>query len=379
MKVWGALVAAAALGLLAAGTILLQARRGPPPTALRSAANPGRAGLAAGHELLRAGGAAVRTRAPGEAPARAPAVVILAAPAAPIGRADAAELVAAAEAGATVVVALGEVPQPALLDALGVAFTPGEAPRAARGLAPHPLVGDLELSARSARVAPARPGPLAVSGDDAGASAVSVPAGRGEVLVLSGAEPLENARLLEPGALTLWTRLGRRARDAAGPVVFDERFLAPTAASAPASPPSRRALALLAGQLLAAGAALVWARGRRLGAVRPAPAPPGDRTARAYLASLAALYRRAGAEAELAAQAWRALRRRLERRYGVPARLPDAEAARRLGARSAAAALALARGSAALAAGGPGVLLRVTRAAADAEAALGGGASARSR
>jgi len=157
--------------------------------------------------------------------------------------------------------------------------------------------------------------------------------------------------------------------------VFDERFLAPPAAPAPAAPPSRRALALLAGQLLAAGAALAWARGRRLGAIRPAPAPPGERTARAYLASLAALYRRAGAEAELAAQAWRALRRRVDRRFGVPARLTDAEAARRVSSRSPAAALALARGGAALAAGGAGVLLRVTRAAADAEAALGGGAA----
>jgi hypothetical protein len=377
VKAQGALLGAAALGLLAAGTVLLQARRGPAPTALRAAANPGPRGLAAGHELLRAGGVAVRTRAPGEAAAPAPAVLIVAAPAAPLGPADAAELVAAAERGATVVVALGEVPQRALLDALGVAFTPGEAPRSARGLAPHPLVGDLELPARSAGLEGTRPGPLAVSGDDTGATAVSVPAGRGEVLVLSGAEALENARLLDPGALTLWTRLGRRARDAAGPVVFDERFLAPAAAPAPAVP-ARRALALLAGQLLAAGAALVWARGRRLGAVRPAPAPPGDRTARAYLGALAALYRRAGAEAELAAEAWRALRRHVERRSGVPARLADAEAARRLAARSAPAALALAQGSAALAAGGPGVLLRVTRAAADAEAALRGGASSRS-
>jgi hypothetical protein len=122
----------------------------------------------------------------------------------------------------------------------------------------------------------------------------------------------------------------------------------------------------------AGGAAVVQdPTGRRLGAVRPPPTSGAGQTARDYLASLAALYQRTGDEAELAAQAWATLRRRLERASGVPARLPDAEAARRLSARAPAAAMSLARGSAALAVGGAGLLLRVTRAAADVEAGLG--------
>jgi hypothetical protein len=287
---------------------------------------------------------------------------VVAAPRSPLPRAEVEALLARAAAGATVLVALGAAPQPALLEALGLELAPGEAPRTARALAPHPLVDGLALPARAASLSALRPGPLPVAGSAAWASAVSIPAGSGEVLVLSGPEPLENAHLLEADAASLLVRLGRL-----GPVELDERFLAP---SATATPPSQRALLLLSGQLLLAGAVLAWARGRRLGAIRP-PAPPGaGRTSRDYLASLAALYRRAGAEQELAGQAWRTLRRRLERQEGIPARLPDAEAARRAQTRSSGAALALARGSAALAGGGPGALLRVTRAAAEAEAAL---------
>lgn len=376
MRSWTALlVVAAALGVLAAGTILLQARRGPEPSRLPSAANPGPRGLAAGQEMLRAGAVPVWTRAVGTPTGPGGAVVIVAAPGAPLGPEDAAALLREADGGATVLVALGAARQPALLEALGLDYTPGDAPRVSHGLAPHPLVGDLALPATAARLAVHRPGPLAISGDGDGATAVSVPAGRGEVVVLAGAEALENARILDPGALSLWTRLGALARGREGQraggagVVFDERFLSPPA---PPPPPSSRALALLAGQLLAAGAALVWARGRRLGAVRPAPAARGDRTARAYLAALAALYRRTEAEEELAARAWIALRRRLDRRWAVPARLSDPDAARRISRRSPAAALAIVRGSTALTGGGRGVLLRVARAAAEADEALAG-------
>jgi hypothetical protein len=422
-----AIVAAGALAALAAGTALLEARRGPAASALAAADNPGPRGLAAARALLATAGAVV-VRGPGDAAPPAAAVIVVAAPQTPLGEAAVAELLAAARAGATVVFALGGARQQALLDALGLSITPGAEERRARGRAPHRLVGDLELPARSAGLrivgpgaaasgalvsrpgqldrasgreaaptgspaaaggrppaapptegggtppgdlasaAPERKAPVAalvVSGDAGWASAVAVLAGSGEVLVLSGPEPLENAHLLEGDAVSLVTRLG-----ALGPVVFDERFLAPPPAAGLRTAGSGMGLLVL--QLLAAGLAAVAARARRLGAVRPPPAPAAGRTARAYLASLGALYRRAGAEDELAASAWRALRRRLERRHAVPAALPDAEAARRLARRSGAAAVALARGSAALAGGGPGVLLDVTRAAADAEAALRG-------
>jgi len=338
-------------------------RSGAPFSALPAAANFGPRGLAALHALLEESGATVQIRRPGEPAVAGAAVVLLVAPPVALGPEDAGALLAEAARGATLVIALGRSPQPALLEALGVALVRGDAPRRARGLAPHHLLGDLSLPARSASLEVVRPGGLAVSGGPGGASAVSIPAGRGEVLLLSGPEPFENASLVQADAVSLAVRLG-----ALGPVVLDERFLVAVRQDASSS---RRALLLLAGQILLAGLALIWARGRRLGAIRPPPPPGAGRTARDYLASLAALYRRAGAEDELAAQAWRGLRRRLDRRWGVPARISDAQAARRLAGRSAEAAMALARGSAALAGGGRGVLLQVARAAADAEAALG--------
>jgi hypothetical protein len=358
------LVAVAALALLAAGVVLGQVNQsGDQVSAIPSSANLGPRGLAALRTLLQETGAVVETRRPGEPAVAGAAVVLLAAPPAQLAREDVESLLAGADAGATLVVALGRNPQPALLAALGMTLSPGDARRTARGVAPHRLVGDLSLPGRSAGLALSRPGGLAVSGEPGWASAVSIPVGRGEVLVFSGPEPFENANLLQGDAVSLAVRLG-----ALGRVVLDERFLV---AADPAALPSRRALLLLAGQLLAAGLALLWARGRRLGAIRPPPPPGAGRTARDYLASLAALYRRAGAEEELAAQAWRGLRRRLDRRWGIPARLPDAQVARRVAGRSRAAELALARGGAALADGGSGVLLEVTRAAADVEAALG--------
>ena len=72
----------------------------------------------------------------------------------------------------------------------------------------------------------------------------------------------------------------------------------------------------------------------------------------------------------MAIASWGRLRRRLEREAGVPARLPGEEAARRLEGRAPAAAAALRRGEGALAAPGPGQLLKVTQAAADLEEAL---------
>jgi hypothetical protein len=362
---WAASIAAsAAVALLVAAVVLGQADlRGAEVSTLPAASNLGPRGLAAARELLRAAGASVTRRGPGEPAPSDAAVIVLAAPGARLTAGDVSSLLAEAARGATVVIALGRAPQPELASALGVGVAPGPTPRLAHGLAPHRLVGDLELPGRAADLSVARPGALAVSGDQGWTSALSIPAGRGEVLLLSGPEPLENAHLLEGNAATLVARLG-----ALGPVVLDERFLAPPAPV----PPGRNAMLLLGGQLLLAGGALVVARGRRLGAIRPPPQPGAGRTARDYLASLAALYRRAGAEPELAREAWRSMRRRLERRWGVPARLADAQAARRVAGRSGAAALALARGSAALAGGGAGLLLRVTRAAADAEAALEG-------
>lgn len=367
MNRWPARLAAfLALSALAAGVLLEESRLHTSQVSpLPSSRNPGPHGLAAARELLLETGATASLRQQGDLEPGPTSVLLLAAPRAPITEKEVDLLLKRAFAGATVIVALGGAAQPALLDRLGLEVAPGADARVAHPLSPHPLFDGLSLPARSASILAREPGTLAVSGGDGFVSAVSIQEGQGEVLVFSGPEPLENAHLLEGDAATLLLRLG-----ALGPVVFDERFLAPAAA---VEPPSQSALLLLAGQLLLAGGVLTWSRARRLGAIRPPPPRGNDRTSRDYLASLSVLYRRAGAEEQLAKEAWSALRRRLERKTGIPARLSDADAARRAQPQSPEAALALARGGAALAAGGGGVLLCVTCAAADAEAALSRG------
>jgi hypothetical protein len=190
---------------------------------------------------------------------------------------------------------------------------------------------------------------------------VSVPLGRGEVLLLGSPALLENGSLAAADHLSLWVRLAAR-----GPITFDERWLLPAGAAAP----SPRLPLLMAGQAALVAALLLLALGLRHGAIRPPPAPGALRSTGDYLASLAALTRRAGAEEALAAASWSRLRRRLERRAGVPALLPIEAAAARLEGRAPAAAEALRRGEAARLRSGPGHLLAVTRAAAEVEAGL---------
>jgi len=354
---------AGALALVAAGAAVGQRRqREAEVSPLPSSENTGPRGLAAARRFLEeTGRTAIRQTDAGPPPPPG-ATVILAAPRAALDEAEAAALLSHASEGGTLVLTLGGAPQPALERRLGLSSGPGPAPPLAAALAPHPLFVGLLLPASGAALSSTASGALPVSGRRLAASALSIPLGRGEAIVLSGPEPLENAHLAEADAVALLVRLAAR-----GPVILDERFLVPRGAPAP---PSLRALALLALQALLAAALLLGARAPRLGAIRPPPADAPGRTARDYLASLAALYRRAGAEPELARAAWGAFRRRLERRTGIPARLADADAAGRLARRSRPAAEALRSGAAALEGRRTGALLAATRAAADAEAAL---------
>jgi hypothetical protein len=353
---------AAALALVAAGSAAGHrreaARRLSP---LPSSESTGPRGLAAARAFLLARGhAAPRLASARDAPARA-AVVILAAPGAPLDGAEADALLAHAAAGGTLVWAAGGAPQPALAARLRATASPARGSRIAGPLEPHPLLGGLALPAGDGTVSSALPGARPVSGAPGRPFAVAIPHGRGEVILLAGPEPLENAGLARADALSLLVRLAAR-----GPVAFDERWLLPRGAGG-APPP---ALALLAGQALLAAGVLLVARGRRLGAIRP-PAAARGRTSADRLASLAALYRRAGAEAELAAAAWRGARRRLERSAGVPARLEDPRALALLRVRAPAAAGPFERGAAALrAAPGPASLLAVVRASAELDEAL---------
>ena len=160
VKRWASgLGAFATLALLAAAVVLGRAgQRSSEVSALAAAANVGPRGLAGAGELLRSTGAATARRGPGDPAVPDAAVVLLAAPSAALDREDVPLLVADAARGATVVVALGRTPQPELLRALGLELSPGEAPRLAHGLAPHRLVGDLSLPGRDAALSPSRPG-----------------------------------------------------------------------------------------------------------------------------------------------------------------------------------------------------------------------------
>ncbi len=289
---------------------------------------------------------------------------LLLSPAAPLGDREVQGLLDHAEAGGLVVWALGdggEHRQPALARRLQARRVPGRGLHTAAPLSPHPLFDGISLRLGGAGVACDAPGARTVLGDAGWAAAVAVPVGRGEVLLLAGPELLDNGHLAEPDALDVWVRLASR-----GPLVFDERFLRPAAAGLVAGAGPLAPFGLQLGLLVLLLGAALWPR---LGAIRPPPPPGPGRTTRDYLAALAELYRRAGAEPELAAAAWERLRRRLEREAGVAAGLPVEEAVRRLAPTAPAMAEPLRRGAAALARGGPGCLLAVTRAAADVRAA----------
>jgi hypothetical protein len=362
-----AAAAAAALALVAAASAVAHRRQietdlSPWP----GAENAGPRGLAAAVAWLASTGRPVAVLSRPEDRPPAGAVLLLAAPRGALSSEDAEEVAAHAAAGGTVVWAVGPAPQPALERRLGaVRASPGGdlAARTAAALAPHPLFDGLAFRTSGGDVASDAPGAVRVAGGRDFAAAVAFPLGAGEVVLLAGPDALENQHIADLGNLSLWARLAAR-----GPLALDERHLRGGAAA----PAARSALALLLLQALLAGAAFALARGRRLGAIRPPP-PPRGRTARDYLESLGALYRRARAEEELSRSAWGRARRDLERRAGIAARLPDAEAERRLRRRAPAAADAVVRARRALSAPpGPDSLTAVVRAAADLEAALGG-------
>jgi hypothetical protein len=319
--------AALAAGLVLAAAIAAVAlgrERAPEDSRLASPDNPGAHGAAALWEWL---------EATGRRPLRGPPhiardVPVVPAPPAPLDADEVDALLAHARAGGLVIWAAGPPgSQPELAQRLRVARARGERePEAAVPLAPHHLVDGLSLSVSGASVESEAPGALPVAGGPGFTSVLSIPVGRGEVLVLAGADLLENRRLERGDNLLFWARVSDRGRPA-----FDEQHWI-------ALPPPRAAsslgLLLFGAQAVLAALALGWARGRRMGAVRPPPPAAASRTAADYLASLGSLYRRARAERELGAAAWGAHRLRLQRRAGIAARLPDGAAAERLAALS---------------------------------------------
>ncbi len=372
-----AVVLAVAVAIFAAGAAVAhrrqqQAELSPWPVV----DNPGPRGLAALQAwLAETAREPLAIEDPGDRPPPR-SVVVLAMPRAQLAAEDVDRLLGHAERGGTVVWAAGpRGSQPELERRLGVTHVEigadrlGLPGREVVALAPHPLLGHLVLRSGGGAVASDLPEALPVAGarperdTPLRAEVLSIGRGRGEILVLAGADLAENYRLAEGDNLALWAGLSAR-----GPVVFDERWRSVRAGPVPAS---ARGLAAIVGQALLAAAALFWASGRRLGAVRPPPPPGASRTAADYLASLGSLYRRARAETQLGRASWRRFRQELARR-GIPAALPDDEAARRLEAASPAAAQAFRRGAELVQhpVAGPGELLALTRAFAEAERAL---------
>lgn len=366
------LLAAVAVGAIAA--VAHRRQRAAELSPYPGVENQGPSGLAALHAWLsETGRAPLVLASPGDQPPPG-AALVLAAPRAEIEPADAEALLGHAERGGLLLWAVGpEGSQPELERRLRIqrprSLAPAPSREPAVPVAPHPLLAALSLRTGGRSVASHLPAALPVAGVVDGAALhpamVSVPWGRGEVLLLESPEPLQNFRIADAGNLELWARVAARRA-----VVFDERFLFPRAEAAPRS---ARAIAALLAQGLAAALAFFWARGRRLGAIRPPPPPGAARTAADYLASLAALYRRARAEPRLAEEAWRRLRAELWRRAGVPLSLSDGEAARRLARARPEAAARLERAAALraeAARGGPARLLMLVRAVALVEAAL---------
>ena len=154
---------------------------------------------------------------------------------------------------------------------------------------------------------------LAVLGDRRGALAAVATAGRGRILLLADASPLQNRLLGEADNAALGLALaGPRTR----PVAFVESVHGYGAASGLAAIPAHW-LAALAGFVLAA-LVLMVARGRRLGPpeleARELPPPRRD-----YVESLAAALARTKRPAESAEPVRAEVRERIARRAGLSA------------------------------------------------------------
>ncbi|XXF80888.1 DUF4350 domain-containing protein [Myxococcaceae bacterium GXIMD 01537] len=140
---------------------------------------------------------------------------------------------------------------------------------------------------------------------------------KGEVYVLAGTDLAENRRLELADNLRFWDALAAR-----GPLYFDE-FHHTTAEP----PPLSRGIWAFALQCLAVGLLYVVSRGSRFGPPRPLGVER-HRSALEYVRSMGWLARRSKVERELLPELSRHLRQQMQERLGVPATLPEVEAAR---------------------------------------------------
>ena len=323
----GAAAALAALSLLAlAIDRLLPQPKGPDSSAYATAP----AGLAAYAALLARQGVRVeRRRRPvgeGAPPARGTLVVLDAAGVEP----EEAAAIARWVRGGGRLVAGGARGAGWLEHALGIPLPAraGGPPRSARVLAPVPETsGVRSVRAAEGGVLRGTGGALPLLGTPDAPLASLTLAGRGRVVLLADASPLQNRALAREDNAALGLALAVPGE----PVTFLETVHGFGAASGLAALPAGARWAL-AGLLLAA-LAFVWSRARRIGppvdAERPLPPPRAD-----YVDALAGSLARTGRPAEVALPLHEAARAALARRAGLPAGAGDAElrtAAARIG------------------------------------------------
>lgn len=174
------------------------------------------------------------------------------------------------------------------------------------------LKGVGRISVHSGRVLADDPAWVRIAGDDAGTVLASASVDRGEVVWLADAAALTNAHISEADNALLALRIFASAQ----PVWFDEfhQGFARGGSAFERLGPSGQAAVLLAAASLVL---LLLGRSRRTGPPVPAYEEPRARTL-AYIDSLAALYRRAGAHREALATLRDGLSRALARRYGSP-------------------------------------------------------------
>lgn len=149
------------------------------------------------------------------------------------------------------------------------------------------------------------------------AVAVSVPAGKGEVVVVSDPSTITNRGIGREGNVDLWVRLVRDRVADGGIVMFDD--LHAGASDDKGTIAYARRAGLLPALLLAVMLAglYLWRAGSRFGSVLPPMASENPRTSSELVHAIAGLYERAGLRNHALAVLSRRFRRAVEERSGL--------------------------------------------------------------
>lgn len=229
--------------------------------------------------------------------------------------------------GSTVVVAthyptsvLDEWEVEYLWDSLGRPGREPDTPRwhEALPLLPHPVTlgGPLAISGRGGLEAGSTAEVLYAVDDVV--VALSLPVGKGALVVVSDPTTLTNAGVGRAGNLDFWVSLVRHHLRPGGVVLFDD--LHAGAADDHGVVAYARKAGMVPAMLLVLilGALYLWRAGSRLGEILPSLDERNPRASSELVRALASLYQRAGLRAHALAVLSRRFRRRMERRSGLP-------------------------------------------------------------